>query len=229
MMVPARDISVAVNRVRSESVSRYLNRFRIEEACRLLKETDDPIIKIMLEAGFLAGRSHKCPERRASKGTSDTDPFDADRLKLFDRECRPLQPHNDVYRPVDRRAYGANCIEARQSRRVQHIGARRSESLQATYRVVEVRHVPSRRGAMSERPRPRRPLFQQPVGNRISDAVRRQLRPRCCRRWRHYFGVSEFQERFSTNSARIDPRSPWPHPRLGSRQRWPGDADFTSH
>jgi AraC-like DNA-binding protein len=51
-LTPARQLSVAVNRVRGESVSRYLNRFRVAEACRLLAETGQPVTSVMLEAGF---------------------------------------------------------------------------------------------------------------------------------------------------------------------------------
>jgi AraC-like DNA-binding protein len=52
MTVPARRISTAVNRVRNESVSVYMNRHRVAEACRLLKETDRSITAIMFDSGF---------------------------------------------------------------------------------------------------------------------------------------------------------------------------------
>jgi AraC-like DNA-binding protein len=52
MAVSARRISTAINRVRGESVSVYMNRHRVTEACRLLKETDQPITGIMFESGF---------------------------------------------------------------------------------------------------------------------------------------------------------------------------------
>lgn len=50
--IPARRISTAVNRLRSANVSQYINGYRIAEACRLLSETDEPVTKIMFEAGF---------------------------------------------------------------------------------------------------------------------------------------------------------------------------------
>jgi AraC-like DNA-binding protein len=52
MLIPARRISTAVNRVRNESVSVYMNRHRVAEACRLLKETDESITAIMFDSGF---------------------------------------------------------------------------------------------------------------------------------------------------------------------------------
>jgi AraC-like DNA-binding protein len=50
--VPARHVSQAVNRVRGESVSRFLNRLRVEEACALLAAGDDPVTEVMLASGF---------------------------------------------------------------------------------------------------------------------------------------------------------------------------------
>jgi AraC-like DNA-binding protein len=51
-LVPARQVSQAINRVRGESVSRFLNGVRVEEACRLLATTDEPVTQVMLSAGF---------------------------------------------------------------------------------------------------------------------------------------------------------------------------------
>jgi AraC-like DNA-binding protein len=50
--VPARKVSQAVNRVCGESVSRFLNRLRVEEACEMLASGDDPVTQVMLSAGF---------------------------------------------------------------------------------------------------------------------------------------------------------------------------------
>ena len=50
--LPARHISGAINRMRNENVSQYINGYRIAEACRLLRETDQQILPIMFEAGF---------------------------------------------------------------------------------------------------------------------------------------------------------------------------------
>ncbi|WFP63278.1 AraC family transcriptional regulator [Mesorhizobium sp. WSM4904] len=50
--VPARQISGAVNRLAGKNVSRYINDFRIAEACRLLRDTDMSVTAVMLESGF---------------------------------------------------------------------------------------------------------------------------------------------------------------------------------
>lgn len=50
--VPSRQISAAINRQRSVSVSQFINSLRIDEACRLLKETNLPVTQIMLQSGF---------------------------------------------------------------------------------------------------------------------------------------------------------------------------------
>ena len=50
--IPSRQISGAVNRLRDRNVSQAVNAYRIEEAKRLLSETDRPVSEIMLESGF---------------------------------------------------------------------------------------------------------------------------------------------------------------------------------
>lgn len=50
---PSRHVSEAVNRCRGISVSVYVNNFRVEEACRLLRETDEPVTQITFASGFL--------------------------------------------------------------------------------------------------------------------------------------------------------------------------------
>ena len=50
--VPARELSAAINRARGLNVSQFVNNRRIEEACRLLQESDRSATAIMLEAGF---------------------------------------------------------------------------------------------------------------------------------------------------------------------------------
>lgn len=50
---PPRHVSEAVNRCRGISVSVYVNNFRVEEACRLLRETDEPVTQITFASGFL--------------------------------------------------------------------------------------------------------------------------------------------------------------------------------
>ncbi|WP_139202529.1 AraC family transcriptional regulator [Phyllobacterium sp. YR620] len=52
MGLSTRQVSGAVNRVKAMSVSQYVNDFRVKEACRLLANTDDPITRIIFDAGF---------------------------------------------------------------------------------------------------------------------------------------------------------------------------------
>ena len=49
---PAREVSGAINRTQGMSVSQYVNTYRVKRACRLLRDTADPITRVMLEAGF---------------------------------------------------------------------------------------------------------------------------------------------------------------------------------
>ncbi|TPW29073.1 helix-turn-helix transcriptional regulator [Martelella alba] len=51
-LIPARQISAAINRGTGKNVSQYVNEFRVDEACRLLADTDRSVTEIMLEAGF---------------------------------------------------------------------------------------------------------------------------------------------------------------------------------
>ncbi len=50
---PARHVSEAVNRYYGSSVSVYVNNFQIEEACRMLRETDEPVTQIIFASGFM--------------------------------------------------------------------------------------------------------------------------------------------------------------------------------
>lgn len=50
--IPARRISGAINRLTAMNVSQYVNDHRIAEACRLLKDTDQPVTAVMFESGF---------------------------------------------------------------------------------------------------------------------------------------------------------------------------------
>jgi len=52
LAIPARQISNAINRATGNNVSRYVNDFRIAEACRLITATDKSVTEIMLEVGF---------------------------------------------------------------------------------------------------------------------------------------------------------------------------------
>lgn len=51
LVIPAKQLSAAINRVKRENVSRYINRYRIAEACRLL-QAGDSVTAAMLESGF---------------------------------------------------------------------------------------------------------------------------------------------------------------------------------
>lgn len=48
----ARRVSIAVNRAHHKNVSQFINGYRIAEALRLLRETGEPVTRIMFEAGF---------------------------------------------------------------------------------------------------------------------------------------------------------------------------------
>lgn len=50
--IPARQISAAINRVQGRSVSQMVNEYRITEACRLLRGTEQTVTQVMLESGF---------------------------------------------------------------------------------------------------------------------------------------------------------------------------------
>jgi AraC-like DNA-binding protein len=50
--LPSRAVSVAINRVHGRNVSQYINDIRIEEACRLLRDTDMSVTQAIYESGF---------------------------------------------------------------------------------------------------------------------------------------------------------------------------------
>lgn len=50
--VPDRHVSNAVNRTQQMSVSQFVNAQRIKDACALLRDTDDTVLSISLDAGF---------------------------------------------------------------------------------------------------------------------------------------------------------------------------------
>lgn len=64
--VPARAVSVAVNRCLGQNFSQYINHHRIQEACRLLLETDLPVTDIQFEAGFQTKSNFNREFRRAT-------------------------------------------------------------------------------------------------------------------------------------------------------------------
>ncbi len=67
--VPARQVSIAVNRCTQDNFSRYLNGFRIRHAQVLLHETDLPVTEIMLESGFASKSSFNGEFRRVTGQT----------------------------------------------------------------------------------------------------------------------------------------------------------------
>lgn len=50
--IPARQISSALNRVHGRNVSQIVNEYRVRDAERRLKTSDDPVTMVMLDAGF---------------------------------------------------------------------------------------------------------------------------------------------------------------------------------
>jgi len=52
LTIPTRAVSNSVNRVRNQNFSQFVNQFRVQEACSLLKSTDMPVTEIMFAAGF---------------------------------------------------------------------------------------------------------------------------------------------------------------------------------
>lgn len=50
--VPDRQVSVAINRLRKVSVSQFVNSYRIQDACALLRNTDRTVLDISLASGF---------------------------------------------------------------------------------------------------------------------------------------------------------------------------------
>ena len=62
--VPARKVSVAVNRVTGDNVSRYINAHRIRRAAELLSTTTLPVTEIMLEVGFQSKSTFNTEFRR---------------------------------------------------------------------------------------------------------------------------------------------------------------------
>lgn len=69
--VPDRQVSNAINRVRNVSVSQFVNGFRIQEACGLLKDTDRTVLEISLASGF-ASKSNFNREFSRVTGLSPT-------------------------------------------------------------------------------------------------------------------------------------------------------------
>lgn len=69
--IPAREISTAINRHHGMNVSQYVNGLRLDQACRLLATTDEPITTIQFESGFQT-KSNFNREFRRQYGCSPT-------------------------------------------------------------------------------------------------------------------------------------------------------------
>ncbi|MER9328781.1 AraC family transcriptional regulator [Mesorhizobium sp. M0488] len=67
--IPARQISVAINRAKARNVSQYVNEHRIDEACRLLTGTDQSVTEIMLAVGFQTKSNFNREFRRVTEMT----------------------------------------------------------------------------------------------------------------------------------------------------------------
>lgn len=70
--IPARQVSVAINRAHGRNVSQHVNALRISEACRLLRESRKPVTEIMFDAGFQT-KSNFNREFRRITGMSPSD------------------------------------------------------------------------------------------------------------------------------------------------------------
>ena len=52
LALPSRQISNAINRSTGGNVSQYINQLRVQDACRLLEETEQSVTAVMFESGF---------------------------------------------------------------------------------------------------------------------------------------------------------------------------------
>lgn len=68
--LPAREVSMAINRVSGLNVSQFVNNRRIREACRMLEETDKSLTDIMFDCGFAT----KSNFNREFRRVTDTSP-----------------------------------------------------------------------------------------------------------------------------------------------------------
>jgi AraC-like DNA-binding protein len=68
-VLPARQISAAINRATGRNVSQFVNDFRIAEACAQLAETDKPVTEIMFDVGFQTKSNFNREFRRVTNMT----------------------------------------------------------------------------------------------------------------------------------------------------------------
>ncbi|MBW9116280.1 helix-turn-helix transcriptional regulator [Rhizobium cauense] len=88
MNLPARRVSVAVNRVHGVSVSQYVNDYRIRAAREALLNTDEPITRLMFDCGFIS-KSNFNREFLRVAGTSPTEFRRRGRHKPETSDTRP--------------------------------------------------------------------------------------------------------------------------------------------
>ena len=72
MNLPARRVSIAVNRVHGASVSQYVNDLRIRAAREMLETSDEPVTRLMFDCGFIS-KSNFNREFLRLTGTNPTD------------------------------------------------------------------------------------------------------------------------------------------------------------
>ncbi|KAB2773005.1 AraC family transcriptional regulator [Ochrobactrum sp. WV_118_8] len=77
--IPTRQISGAINRLTGKNVSRFINDYRIAEACRRLQKSDTSITAVMFESGFQT-KSNFNREFRRVTSLSPADWRDKNRL-----------------------------------------------------------------------------------------------------------------------------------------------------
>ncbi len=80
LRIGSRDISNAINRHHGINVSQYINKYRLDEACRLMQTTDDSITNIHLDSGFQT-KSNFNREFKRGFGMSPTEWRKAEKTK----------------------------------------------------------------------------------------------------------------------------------------------------
>ncbi|MBB3541593.1 MULTISPECIES: AraC family transcriptional regulator [unclassified Rhizobium] len=88
MSLPARRVSMAVNRVHSVSVSQYVNDFRIRAACQALVNMDEPVTRLMFDCGFIS----KSNFNREFLRVTGTNPTEFRRRRRHKSEAVATQP-----------------------------------------------------------------------------------------------------------------------------------------
>ncbi|MEO6854015.1 MAG: AraC family transcriptional regulator [Rhodoferax sp.] len=67
--IPARKVSAAINKVERKNVSQYINAWRVQQACRLLRDTDQTVSDAMLASGFQTKSNFQREFRRITGST----------------------------------------------------------------------------------------------------------------------------------------------------------------